>query len=66
MTTGLWWQLAWRNLGRNRRRSLITAAGLAVGYFSVVSMVGWFNGLVADMITNGHWKSSSPLGRTSR
>jgi ABC-type lipoprotein release transport system permease subunit len=53
MTTRLWWQLAWRNLGRNRRRSGITAAGLAVGYFSVVAMVGWFDGLVADMISNG-------------
>ncbi len=53
MKTRLWWQLAWRNLGRNRRRSVITAAGLAVGYFSVVAMIGWFNGLTADMITNG-------------
>lgn len=53
MKTGLWWQLAWRNLGRNRRRSVITAAGLAVGYFSVVALVGWFYGLVGDMITNG-------------
>jgi ABC-type lipoprotein release transport system permease subunit len=51
--TGLWWQLAWRNLGRNRRRSVITAAGLAVSYFSVVALVGWFYGLVGDMITNG-------------
>ncbi len=53
MNTRLWWQLAWRNLGRNRRRSVITAAGLAVGYFSVVAMVGWFNGLTADMVVNG-------------
>jgi ABC-type lipoprotein release transport system permease subunit len=53
MKPRLWWQLAWRNLGRNRRRSVITAAGLAVGYFSVVALVGWFYGLVGDMITNG-------------
>jgi len=53
MNARLWWHLAWRNLGRNRRRSMITAAGLAVGYFSVVAMVGWFNGLIGDMITNG-------------
>jgi len=53
MSARLWWPLAWRNLGRNRRRSVITAAGLAVGYFSVVAMVGWFDGLTADMIANG-------------
>lgn len=53
MRTRPWWPLAWRSLGRNRRRSVITAAGLAVGYFSVVAMVGWFDGLTADMIANG-------------
>jgi putative ABC transport system permease protein len=53
MKKGVWWQVGWRNIGRNRRRSLITAAGLAVGYFSVVVLVGWFDGLVVEMIENG-------------
>jgi putative ABC transport system permease protein len=53
MKTGVWWHLGWRNIGRNRRRSLITAAGLAVGYFSVVVLVGWFDGLVVEMVENG-------------
>lgn len=53
MKRAVWWQVGWRNIGRNRRRSLITAAGLAVGYFSVVVLVGWFNGLVVEMVENG-------------
>ena len=53
MKRGVWWQLGWRNIGRNRRRSLITAAGLAVGYFSVIVLIGWFDGLVVEMVENG-------------
>jgi ABC-type lipoprotein release transport system permease subunit len=48
-----WWRIGWRNLGRNRRRSLITIAALAVGYFSVVLLVGWWDGVVVEMINNG-------------
>ncbi|NNG15665.1 MAG: hypothetical protein HKM89_04225, partial [Gemmatimonadales bacterium] len=50
---GPWWRIGWRNLGRNRRRTLIAAAGLALGYFAVVVMVGLMAGLVAEMIENG-------------
>ena len=53
MATGPWWRIGWRNLGRNRRRTLITALGLAAGYFAVVFMVGWADGLEAEMIENG-------------
>jgi len=48
-----WWRIGWRNLGRNRRRTLITAAGLAFGYLAVVMMVGLMEGIVAEMIDNG-------------
>jgi putative ABC transport system permease protein len=48
-----WWRIGWRNLGRNRRRSVITAVALAVGYFSVVVLVGWWDGVVVEMINNG-------------
>ncbi len=48
-----WWRIGWRNLGRNRRRSLITVAALAVGYASVVVLVGWWDGVVVEMISNG-------------
>ncbi len=53
MSTSPWWRIGWRNLGRNRRRTLITALGLAVGYFAVVFLVGWADGLKAEMIENG-------------
>jgi putative ABC transport system permease protein len=49
----LWYRIGWRNLGRNRRRSLITALGLAFGYFAVVFLVGWADGLKAEMIESG-------------
>lgn len=47
------WRIGWRNLGRNRRRTLITALGLAIGYTAVVVMAGLSRGLVAEMIDNG-------------
>jgi ABC-type lipoprotein release transport system permease subunit len=51
--TGASWRIGWRNLGRNRRRTLITAMGLAVGYLAVVLMSGLSRGLVSEMIDNG-------------
>lgn len=53
MTEQRWWRIGWRNLGRNRRRSIVTASALAIGYFSVVLMVGLLKGLVAEMVENG-------------
>lgn len=50
---GAWWKIGWRNLGRNRRRTLITAIGLALGYLAVVVMSGLSRGLVSEMIDNG-------------
>jgi putative ABC transport system permease protein len=48
-----WWTIGWRNLGRHRRRTLLTAAGLGVGYFSVVILVGLSEGLTSEMIDGG-------------
>ena len=53
MAASPYFRIGWRNLSRNRRRTLITALGLAVGYFAVVFMVGWADGLTAEMIENG-------------
>ena len=53
MISGPWWRIGWRNLGRNRRRTLITMAGLAFGYLAVVLLVGWMEGLTAEMIESG-------------
>ena len=53
MTVGsTWWRIGVRNLGRNRKRTLITALGLGAGYFAVVFMVGWADGLKAEMVEN--------------
>lgn len=48
-----WPRVSWRNLGRNRRRTVITAAGLAFGYFAIVLMNGLMAGMTAEMIENG-------------
>ncbi len=53
MPASPWWVIGWRNLGRNRRRTALTAAALAVGYFAVVVLVGLMKGLVTEMIGNG-------------
>jgi ABC-type lipoprotein release transport system permease subunit len=53
MAGHFWWSIGWRNLGRNRRRTFITAIGLAIGYFAVVFLVGWAEGLQSEMIENG-------------
>ncbi len=53
MRRDVWWRIAWRNLGRNRKRTLITGAALAFGYFAAVVIVGVSDGIVAEMIDNG-------------
>ncbi|MEJ2236664.1 MAG: ABC transporter permease [Gemmatimonadales bacterium] len=50
MSMSPWWRIGWRNLGRNRRRTLITMGGLAFGYLAVVLLVAWMEGLTAEMI----------------
>ena len=47
-----WWRIGWRNLGRHQTRTTITALGLGVGYFAVVFIVGWSEGIVAEMVEN--------------
>lgn len=50
MTRSPWWRIGWRNLGRHRRRTVLTATGLAFGYWAVVVIAGMADGLVADMV----------------
>ena len=52
MDVGPWVLIGWRNLGRHRKRTVLTALGLAVGYFAVVFMIGWSQGLMAEMVEN--------------
>jgi ABC-type lipoprotein release transport system permease subunit len=48
-----WTRIGWRNLGRNRRRTILTAGGLAVGYCGVVLLAGLAEGIVNEMLRNG-------------
>ena len=43
------WSVAWRNLWRHRRRSLITAFAMATGVALCMSMIAWADGMYADM-----------------
>ena len=52
MALPCWWLIGWRNLGRNPKRTFITALGLAAGYFAVIFMVGFADGLKVEMIEN--------------
>ena len=50
MSESPWARIGWRNLGRNRKRTVLTALGLAVGFFAVVFIVGWSQGIMAEMV----------------
>jgi ABC-type lipoprotein release transport system permease subunit len=52
MSGGAWWRIGWRNLGRHPKRTVITALGLGVGYFAVVFIIGWSEGIAAEMVEN--------------
>ena len=43
------WSVAWRNLWRHRRRSLITAFAMAIGVALCMSMIAWTDGMFAEM-----------------
>jgi len=52
LSSQTWLRIGWRNLGRHPKRTVITALGLAVGYFAVVFIVGWAEGITAEMVEN--------------
>lgn len=68
---------AWRNIGRNRRRSALSAVAIAVAALSIVMLFSLLEGMKADMANNlitfytgevrvrhpeyGQWEHLSPL-----
>ena len=50
MSASPWQRIGWRNLGRNPKRTVLTALGLAVGFFAVAMIVGWSQGIMAEMV----------------
>lgn len=47
---GLVLRVAWRNLGRNRRRTLITGAGIALGAAMCIGAIGILDGLDQQIV----------------
>lgn len=46
-------KLAWRNLGRNRRRTILTAIGITAGYALTIFYMGMGEGMYRQMIDDG-------------
>ena len=49
----MWWRMAWRNLWRNRRRTLLTASALSFGFVASVVMIGFMDGMMEELVSNG-------------
>lgn len=47
------WRIAWRNLGRNRRRTALTASALSFGFVASVLMIGYMHGMMEELVSNG-------------
>jgi ABC-type lipoprotein release transport system permease subunit len=46
------WQLAWRNVLRNRRRSVITASSITIGVAALTFIWGFVDGMNREMVDN--------------
>ena len=49
----LYWKLGWRNLFRNKRRSLIAGTAIGLGLASLIFTDGMMQGMNANMIQSG-------------
>lgn len=49
----VWLRIGWRNLGRHRRRSMITALALAWGFAAVVVLGGMMDAMGTDFVRSG-------------
>ena len=47
-----WSRIGMRNLGRHPKRTILTAMGLAIGFFTSVVLVGGSQGLINQMVQN--------------
>ena len=53
MTFRKLWVIAFRDLGRNRRRSILTGAAVALGTALTIMMSGYMTGMVYETVQNG-------------
>ncbi len=49
----IWWRIAFRNLGRNPKRTVLAASALAFGFVAAIVMAAVSDGMTAEMIENG-------------
>lgn len=65
-------RIAWRNLGRSRKRSLLALTAIAVGQFAFLSVAGLMNGYVEEFYSSltgpmvGHVQVHAPGWREDR
>lgn len=52
MALGKLWTIAYRDLGRNRRRSMFTLLAVAVGLALLIAINGLISGVIADTVEN--------------
>lgn len=52
MALGKLWIIAYRDLGRNRRRSILTLLAVALGLMLLIVLNSWIAGVVADSLDN--------------
>ena len=48
-------RLAWRNLWRNHRRTLIMLAAIVIGVWAMIFMTALIRGMVNDMLRESQW-----------
>jgi ABC-type lipoprotein release transport system permease subunit len=52
MALGKLWVIAYRDLGRNRRRSILTLLAVALGLMLLIVLNSWIAGILADSLEN--------------
>ena len=52
-TAGIVMRLAWRNLWRNYRRTIIMLMAISIGAWAMIFMIAMLRGMVGDMIRDG-------------
>ena len=63
---GLWWRLAVRNLGRNRKRTVLAAGALAFGFAATVVMIALADGMTTELVESGTRSFASHIQIHSR